>query len=489
MLHLIQMCSSKLTDPNPELKNVEWSFVMHAVEYVMGALTIQFYCAHLWAVGLSWVVSLLGLALLIPTHQFYTVDVLQAVISTLTLFLLFHWYTRTTQSITKRAVLEWFERDALQGLPQRIRVDSTLSGTSAGGNYNPVTTVARPPDRNSISSTESPYVQAFTVPDRGSSKNEPPSALEYVHILNDQSHPKGNYETHGFRVPTLVGEEFQRHEFEVVLLARQSSRAKRIYHPPVVSLVSLLVAAAAALLVFALVKVAKDSRPSHREPTADDWIHNTVWDVTTQSANVILYLEIAAVSLFILANRKRYVIIRRTSLIFFLVSLVRLFTVAATLVPDPAKKCLRPDPKGGTCGDLIFSGHAVGFLLAALVIHEYAPFWWMATTAWTTTAAGLILVVASKLHYTRDVLLAVLVTLSIFHLLRVAVFNRPDRMKSGTLLSELLREWEFDFYLLKVGDYYGPDGGVVDIANNNNNNETDSNSERGYRTDTLEQPA
>ena len=63
---------------------------------------------------------------------------------------------------------------------------------------------------------------------------------------------------------------------------------------------------------------------------------------------------------------------------------------------------------------------------------------------WSFVGFGLLAIIASRLHYTRDVFTSLLVVLSINHFCRVALFKRVDRIKKYKWL-----EWfERDAYLL-----------------------------------------
>ena len=82
-----------------------------------------------------------------------------------------------------------------------------------------------------------------------------------------------------------------------------------------------------------------------------------------------------------------------------------------------------------TCGDMVFSGHTVFFVLASLVCKEYltvrqcdTPFTRTVSTwiprfhtvgrwaAYTLSTAGIVAIVGTRLHYTLDVVIAIYIT-------------------------------------------------------------------------------
>ena len=137
--------------------------------------------------------------------------------------------------------------------------------------------------------------------------------------------------------------------------------------------------------------------------------------------------------------------LRRLLFEYGLVMCLRVLTLLATYTPDPSPLCRHSaHPSfGSTCGDLIFSGHSVLFSLCGVFLHEQFhhhrheddKFSVVKTcrldarrlALWCYVAVGLLVIILSRLHYTRDVLVAVLVVASVHHMLRVAVWRRQRR--------------------------------------------------------------
>eukprot|EP01013_Petalomonas_cantuscygni_P011396 TRINITY_DN2482_c0_g1_i1.p1 TRINITY_DN2482_c0_g1~~TRINITY_DN2482_c0_g1_i1.p1 ORF type:complete len:699 (+),score=112.83 TRINITY_DN2482_c0_g1_i1:58-2154(+) len=145
---------------------------------------------------------------------------------------------------------------------------------------------------------------------------------------------------------------------------------------------------------------------------------------------------------------KRRTIGRRTVMVFGLLNFIRAYTVAVTTLPDPSPACHAAmlagtfsqenppswealvvrviNPSRLTCGDMIFSGHTTCMVVAALVVFTYLrPMHVRTWPTWTHRAMGayravvmvlagfgVFCVMATKLHYTLDVSLAVLITVT-----------------------------------------------------------------------------
>ena len=74
-----------------------------------------------------------------------------------------------------------------------------------------------------------------------------------------------------------------------------------------------------------------------------------------------------------------------------------------------------------TCGDMVFSGHTSVMVLCAMVWHQYyrwvvAPVNVVKTTVWIVTIVGLVNIIATRFHYTLDVLLGFYFTVTVWSL-------------------------------------------------------------------------
>ncbi|KAF8944577.1 hypothetical protein BGZ47_004047 [Haplosporangium gracile] len=109
-------------------------------------------------------------------------------------------------------------------------------------------------------------------------------------------------------------------------------------------------------------------------------------------------------------------------LIWSLCNIMRITTVAITSMPDPRDGCIRSVGEFFTtfslhrCGDCMFSGHTVIFVISALVwtSHGYHRFparlRWLGILClvfvWSLCIGSAIIVIANRAHYTSDVLVA-----------------------------------------------------------------------------------
>jgi shingomyelin synthase len=157
---------------------------------------------------------------------------------------------------------------------------------------------------------------------------------------------------------------------------------------------------------------------------------------------------IAFVALLII-HPKRFLIIRRTSVNMSLLYILRSVTVLVTSLPDASPACQAQfiDPVAGaykrqpmfprvflraaklmeapgkhiTCGDMIFSGHGCAMMICALTYSQYFRKEAFKASGWkiellckagrymvtTIVAFGLLSIIATRLHYTLDVVIAI----------------------------------------------------------------------------------
>jgi hypothetical protein len=160
-------------------------------------------------------------------------------------------------------------------------------------------------------------------------------------------------------------------------------------------------------------------------------------------ANLAMFLVLIAI------HPKRFLIIRRGTMILALIYILRSYTVLVTSLPDASPACQAQfhDPMTGaykrepmfpkvfrrglkvlhgggkqiTCGDMIFSGHASVLMVTALVFQQYCRKemfkgdgrkmeFLCALGRWITALfsfSGIIAIIATRLHYTLDVSIAI----------------------------------------------------------------------------------
>jgi len=139
------------------------------------------------------------------------------------------------------------------------------------------------------------------------------------------------------------------------------------------------------------------------------------------------------------------VIARRFYTIYGALNLFRALTISLTQLPDPSPRCARSEPSARahvllcalrmmfpmglvTCGDLIFSGHSVIIVLTVLFWIRYYPTITLGPVAYAKNLAhpvfsivvkygivafssfSLYCIIATRLHYTTDVAIAIYIT-------------------------------------------------------------------------------
>ncbi|CBJ32868.1 conserved unknown protein [Ectocarpus siliculosus] len=157
--------------------------------------------------------------------------------------------------------------------------------------------------------------------------------------------------------------------------------------------------------------------------------------------------------LFILCHPQRLKIMRRVFIIFGTVLMMRAVSVSVTVLPDASPVCRERFEEDAaiaelfpgafleaarfvwsptsfvTCGDMVFSGHTTCLVMVAMTFRRYCRASELQTkvllrgfhlsegvlsavrrAVYAYVALGALVIIGSKLHYTLDVLLAVLVT-------------------------------------------------------------------------------
>ncbi|KAF9980691.1 hypothetical protein BGZ75_008148 [Mortierella antarctica] len=122
----------------------------------------------------------------------------------------------------------------------------------------------------------------------------------------------------------------------------------------------------------------------------------------------------------------RAVVLRRILWVIGTLSVFRALTLSVTTLPTPKEEC-RPSLKTGfwdmfivalqmipgtveACTDDIFSGHTVFMVSCAIQWRLYCKNKWITYLSYLYISIGLYFVVATRLHYTVDVVLAVFIT-------------------------------------------------------------------------------
>eukprot|EP00298_Acanthocystis_sp_HF-20_P007014 c16725_g2_i1.p1 GENE.c16725_g2_i1~~c16725_g2_i1.p1 ORF type:complete len:353 (+),score=93.61 c16725_g2_i1:42-1100(+) len=180
---------------------------------------------------------------------------------------------------------------------------------------------------------------------------------------------------------------------------------------------------------------------------------------------------------FVLLHPSRILIFRRGLLCFGTINMLRCISVSATTLPDASFVCAQQfgsidglyksktmfprafwrairvmsNPAGNvTCGDMIFSGHTVFFLIVGLTFYTYfqpkyctstlfrylnsiTNGWFLFSLRWSfyiSITIALYIIIASNLHYTIDVLLATIITFSFWWTIHAFCTVKELREKS-----------------------------------------------------------
>lgn len=201
-----------------------------------------------------------------------------------------------------------------------------------------------------------------------------------------------------------------------------------------------------------IMSVANEMADRHRPvdvPLLQDQLFALLPVVWPAPAVVETLLGVYVVVIFYLiyGSSHRWTIAPRFCFIYGALNLTRAFTLSLTSMPDPSPRCAVRLPLEGrphallcglrmllpvgtvTCGDLMFSGHTVVFVLVTIFWHRYhatievgpatlllrSPRAWvqfgLRFALWPVTLVAVTLIISSRLHYTVDVVIAVLITL------------------------------------------------------------------------------
>lgn len=160
---------------------------------------------------------------------------------------------------------------------------------------------------------------------------------------------------------------------------------------------------------------------------------------------------------FIFKTKKIYTVLIWCRVLAFLVAcqFLRMVTFYSTQLPGPNYHCRegsklatlpRPNsvfevlllnfPRGILygCGDLIFSSHTIFSLVFVRVYHKYGTRRFIKKCAWLATIAQSFLIVASRKHYTVDVVVAWYTVNLVVFFIDKKLPELPDRTSAASLL-------------------------------------------------------
>jgi len=170
-------------------------------------------------------------------------------------------------------------------------------------------------------------------------------------------------------------------------------------------------------------------------------------------------------AIHIVLHPKRFMILRRLIFLFACLLLLRSFTVIITSLPDASPECekqhdaehsYKDHPEDAivksfwralallsapqdhiTCGDMVFSGHTSFLSLCMLVFNQYCRgfkgsfiFRWIIYIIYIT---ALIAIIGTKLHYTLDVALAILITTGLWKVYHAAITSEKIKQQYAIL--------------------------------------------------------
>lgn len=188
--------------------------------------------------------------------------------------------------------------------------------------------------------------------------------------------------------------------------------------------------------------------------------------------------------ILILTHPKRLMVMRRLLVIYSIILVLRSIFVVSTSLPDPSPKCLEQKPyipysqpipleksgiessfwrgvkqtlfpfESSTCGDLIFSGHTVAFMLCSLIWDRYFTghrLRWPVYLYHALTILGLLSIISVRFHYTIDVIVAVFVTISVWQRYHIFVDYRQLYVERDTEITEISEGGIIK--VIETGDY------------------------------------
>jgi hypothetical protein len=485
VVSIVQNVVTRPPDPNPLLaQNPSWSFNMYPVEYALGLLTVLTFplprarrggaprhCAAVllrrvarWALAL---LSVLGVLLLIPTRSVYSIDAVSGVFAVGAVFFAYNWRVRSVASIGKRgAVQRWFEQDVLQLAAEAELAAAFGAAEALAGKKNAADSEGG--DDESAGDGGPDSILVGNVPIGSDEKQAEDGAA-----AGGAGATLGGYGTAGaadpasaaaagsgggfFNPPTFRdARDRQSHEMRLVLLVHRAFDAARRRRAVALPLLACLVFGFAAAMLNELPgRYVSDNR-AFAVPIARDVMFDLVPNPVDADAPdyLVWALVVVAVADLIFFAEMPIVTLRRTSLNYGVCMLVRSATIPLTLMVDPYPRCQNSQlhPVSSSCGALLFSGHSVMLLTLGLFLTMQRPWrqWAWHAAVWAYVAVGLLVIVISRLHYSRDVVMACLVTLTTFHALNALLFKRPDQ----ALRYRALRWLEIDLYVAKAVALY-----------------------------------
>lgn len=152
-----------------------------------------------------------------------------------------------------------------------------------------------------------------------------------------------------------------------------------------------------------------NSRESIYPPLADV-LHNYLPQLDNYYMNDVLTVSIFIFAIFNLTRQQ----VNKFSMIMIILYLLRAITMCVTHMPAVNENC--KSALFDSCHDLMFSGHTTMTTVSLLALYYWAG--WNGIFAILYYLATVFFILAQRRHYTSDVIIATILSVSIFHNLK-----------------------------------------------------------------------
>ena len=171
-------------------------------------------------------------------------------------------------------------------------------------------------------------------------------------------------------------------------------------------------------------------------------IPNYKYLTTVANALTQTQLWISVVFMITIPRPWNLIVIRRALIVLGTLFFTRGVFIVMTTVPSPLGKDCKPDiildeyavirlvqlmsGAHSNCTDNIFSGHTSTVLTACMQIHFYSRFNVLRVFSWMLSLCAITFVLISRLHYTVDVLCALVIGLLMHYMFVIGVASDPQ---------------------------------------------------------------
>ena len=213
-----------------------------------------------------------------------------------------------------------------------------------------------------------------------------------------------------------------------------------------------------------------DYRRPMSGPIKEDVVHKNLPMIDCFAVvNILMITSMAVTVIYIMFDPRRLLILKRLIAIYGICLFLRNLTMTVTSLPDPSPRChsdkptkLDMTPKnmfiatvgGLTCGDMIFSGHFMAYILPA-TIHGHFYGNWLSVILYLNAACGLFLIIASRLHYSIDTFLSLIICGGFSWIYNLIAENENDfcSMPSVVVMYMKNMEWSDGFQALHEDEF------------------------------------